>query len=400
MPLLTIDEALKQIQATVSTGPSEQISLDDAAGRVLSQPAVADRDSPPFSKSMMDGFAVGNVDFRPGDRFPVLGEIAAGATSIPAIAADQAIQIMTGAPVPDGAAAVIPVEQATQIDDATVTFSIVPKPSANILPQGEIARVGDSIVPAGWTLGPGQIATLAEFGIRNVPVRRRPRIAILATGDELVPYGEIAGPSQIRNSNGPMLASLMTRWGATAVPLGIARDNVDDLDRAIAKGLKADILLLSGGVSAGNYDLVPERLAAAGVTEVFHKVAIKPGKPIWFGCRDDKLVFGLPGNPVSSLVCALLFVQTAVRKLLGQTPATPATMPARLSKSHVQKGDRTTYWPAKLTFSDDGPQIEPLPWKGSADLVRVAAANSWTIFPPGNREFGIGESVEVLLDFA
>lgn len=398
MPLLSIDTALERVAEQTPTGQTEIVSLTASTNRILAVSATARDDSPPFAKSMMDGFAVRGVQTPSEARWPVIGEIAAGSAEVPDLPEASTVRIMTGAPVPADAEAVIPVELADfDASDSTVRFTGTVRPLANILPQGEIARINDVIVEAGSKLGPGQIAALAEFGHADVTVYGRPRVAILATGDELVPYDQQPSAGQIRNSNGPMLAALVEQMGAEAVPLGIARDNVDDLDRLIGAGLQADILLLSGGVSAGQYDLVPERLAAAGVEQVFHKVAIKPGKPIWFGKTASTLVFGLPGNPVSSLVCGKLFAGAAIRRLLGGSALLPVET-GTLSATHRQKGDRTTYWPAISTLTDDGLLVKPLPWQGSADLVRVAAANSWAIFPPGDRQFGLGDSIDVLLD--
>lgn len=398
MPLQTIESAIEQIQKHTKRLPSEAVLLTESAGRTLATAVSTDRDSPPFTKSMMDGFAVRYSEILQEKPFEVSTEIAAGQTAEVDFPAGSVVRIMTGAPVPDEADAVIPVEQAVNSSDGRVSFSIVPKFGANILTQGSIAQAGEVVLNVGEKLDAGRIAALAEFGIAKVNVSRRPTVAILATGDELVAFDEEPQSGQIRNSNGPMLAALMDSFGCEVRPLGIARDNVDDLDRAIATGLNADLLLLSGGVSAGLYDLVPDRLAAAGVREVVHKVAIKPGKPIWFGTSDKTLVFGLPGNPVSSLVCGTVFVAPAIRAMTGGIAPPLSTLSATLTSPHRQKGDRTTYWPSRLSFEANGPRVEPLPWKGSADLFTVAQSNAWAIFPPGDRDFGIGDQVDVVLN--
>lgn len=398
MAMMSIESALDLVLAAASRLSAETVQLEYATGRVLAQDVLADRDSPPFSKAMMDGFAVCGAAVEPGRAMPIKGEVAAGAVDDVAVPSGSAVRIMTGAPIPPGVDAVIPIEVADVSDDeGSVAFEAVPRERANVLAQGSIARKGDVVLAEGRTLGSPQIAALAEFGVAEVSVVVQPRVAILATGDELVPCNVQPGPGQIRNSNGPMLIALVKALGGRPISLGIAADNVEDLDRLIASGLEADVLLLSGGVSAGRYDLVPDRMSAAGVTSVFHKVAIKPGKPIWFGHTDETLVFGLPGNPVSSLVCCEVFVQAAIRKMLGSSPAVEPSELRRLSKSHVQKGDRSTYWPARRASDERGPTVEPLDWNGSADLATVAEADCWAVFPPGTREFGIGEPVEVVL---
>ena len=228
---------------------------------------------------------------------------------------------------------------------------------------------------------------------------------MLATGDELVSIDETPGPGQIRNSNETMLCAQLRRAGADPVPLGIARDNREDLAAKIREGLQADMLLLSGGVSAGKLDLVPSELAAAGVREVFHKVQVKPGKPIWFGVHGDekiavnsrqrpRFVFGLPGNPVSSMVCFELFARTAIRRLMNNTPAEPSTLTARLTEDFHHTGDRPTYHPAKLKQTAEGPRITPLPWQGSADLRATADATALAVFPAGDKSYPIGSVIE------
>lgn len=260
---------------------------------------------------------------------------------------------------------------------------------------------GETVVSAGTRLLAPQLGLLGELGRGTVCVRSRPLVGVLATGDELVPVDERPGEGQIRNSNQTMLVAQVRQAGASGWPLGIARDKREHLKSKIAAGLKCDVLCLSGGVSAGKLDLVPSELQSAGVREVFHKVQIKPGKPVWFGVLDGgstadgrpRYVFGLPGNPVSSMVCFELFVRTALRRLMGINPAQPIM--ARLQVEHGARGDRPTYFPARLQWTDDGLAVRPVDWRGSFDLRATAEANAMILFPAGERTYAAGEMVPV-----
>jgi molybdopterin molybdotransferase len=243
------------------------------------------------------------------------------------------------------------------------------------------------------------------MGKSSIQIRRRPRVAVLATGDELVPVDQTPGPGQIRNSNETMLVAQLRLAGAEPVPMGIARDERSHLAGRIRAGLECDVLLLSGGVSAGKLDLVPAELAAAGVREVFHSVNLKPGKPIWFGVLDPRpenangrrYVFGLPGNPVSSMVCCELFTRTAVRRLMGHPAAAPQATRARLTVAHSTRGDRPTYHPARFEWEDSTAVVAPVPWLGSADLRATVDANAMIVFPAVDKDYEIGELVDVVL---
>jgi molybdopterin molybdotransferase len=252
-----------------------------------------------------------------------------------------------------------------------------------------------------------------------VAVYPRPRVAVLATGDELVPVNQIPGPGQIRNSNEAMLAAQLRQFGTIPVPLGVARDDRDELREAIRRGLACKMLLLSGGVSAGKLDLVPEVLGELGVREVFHKVRVKPGQPVWFGIMDSRpagerrsdggvpqssepacspcYVFGLPGNPVSSMVCCELFARTGIRRLMGEEPAVPVPWRARLTKDHFNSGNRPTYHPARWESTDSGSVVEPVRWVGSADLCATVEANAMVLFPEGERMYPAGTLLDVFL---
>jgi molybdopterin molybdotransferase len=253
------------------------------------------------------------------------------------------------------------------------------------------------VLPAGEIIRATHVGLLAELGYVEPLVQRAPRVAILSTGDELVDPSQTPGPGQIRNSNGSLLKALVESAGAETMDLGIARDSEGDLKAKIARGLEADVLMLSGGVSAGVLDLVPQTLTSLGAQEVFHKLKLKPGKPLWFGTRERTLVFGFPGNPVSTLIGFVLFGAPALRALTGDPSPAPRLFDATLTKPHAQRGDRPTYWPGRLVAMGKGSvAVEPLPWKGSADQTAYALADCLIVFPAGDREWQEGEVVRCI----
>jgi molybdopterin molybdotransferase len=420
--MIEIAEAQRLIAAAAVVLPPRRIRLEDAAGQQLQADVVADVDSPPWDRAMMDGFAVSAADFpiapAPADapdtateiiELDVAAERAAGDAAGLNVRSGQCVRIMTGAPVPPGADAIVPIERAI---DGTATahagnrvrlqdprFRI----GQHIARQGDSFRAGQTVLRAGVKLAAPQLGLAAEAGGHHVVVSAPPRVAIIATGSELVPAGVVPTYGQTRNSNGPMLAAAVNESGAEAIPLGIAADRPESLRAAIAQGLAADVLLLSGGVSAGDYDLVPGALAAAGVEQIFHKVRLKPGKPIWFGifrraAAAPTLVYGLPGNPVSSLVCFELFVRPALATLAGrpaekgQRPA----LPARLLAAVKGNANRPVYHPCSVVRATEGLTAEPLPWGGSADLLGLSRANGLMLVPAGRGELAVGETVTVL----
>jgi molybdopterin molybdotransferase len=403
--MLTVTQALDQIVREVTAFAPEQVALNEALGLVTAEDVISREDSPPFDKSLMDGYAVLSSDIAAGNReLIVVDEVTAGRTPSCDIVSGQATRIMTGAPTPASADAVVPVEVTELVDGNSDRVRILVDsiaPEKNVIRRGTNKRVGEEIVATGRVLRAQELAALAELGGAQVSVHRKPVIAVLATGDELVATDQKPGPGQIRNSNETMLCGQVSNAGGVPVPLGIARDNRDDLRRHIDEGLNADILLLSGGVSAGKLDLVPSELEQAGVKQVFHKVRVKPGKPVWFGVlrrgSNSCLVFGLPGNPVSSMVCFELFVRTAIRRLTGQFLAIPQSLTARLTHSHSHKDDRETYFPATVEWTVDGPTVRLMNWHGSSDLQSTVDADAMVIFPPEPKEYAINDRVEVVL---
>ena len=406
--MLSVEEALALVAQHARPLAPRRVALGEAAGLVLAEDVTSEVNSPPYDKSMMDGYAV-----RSGDSMPernVLEEIGAGSVPRHAVTPGTAIRIMTGAPLPEGADAVVPIEQTEMVGGDTVRLDRIDVPAGqNIMPLGASVRAGDVVLRNGAVIRPIEIAILAEIGHGVVVARPRPRLAILPTGNELVAAGEKPGQGQIRNSNGPMLLAAASHCGAEALALGIARDDREQLARWIEHGLAADVLVLSGGVSAGDYDLVPDVLAELGVEKVFHKVALRPGKPLWFGVKEDGerrvLVFGLPGNPVSSFVCFELFVRPAIAALSGRGFPPPHTFAARLSHEFNHKGGRACCLPARLSpagGSDSQLSGEPpadvaiLPWHGSADLATLARANALARFGAAPMRLQAGALVNVI----
>jgi molybdopterin molybdotransferase len=413
--MLEVDEAVDAIMDEAVPLPPSIVPLGECLGLIPVEDIVSDIDSPPFDKALMDGFAVRAADVVSGTAtLRVVEEIMAGQVASRPVESGEAIQIMTGAPLPRRATAVVRIEDARF--DATgelVHLATDPvKPGMNILRKGTSMRRGDIVVSAGRKLRAQELGALAEMGRYEVAVRRRPKVAVLATGDELVEIWETPGPGQIRNSNETMLTAQIRQAGGEPVPLGIARDNREHLGQKIREGLNYDILLLSGGVSAGKLDLVPSELEAAGVEQVFHKVRIKPGKPLWFGvCDSDtgvkangdaadgfRYVFGLPGNPVSSMVCFELFVRPVIRRLMGVEPAVPDAIAVPLLHAHKSNSDRPTFHPACLDWNeiDDEVGVRLIRWHGSADLRATVEANALVLVPAGRHMWEAGDLIDVL----
>jgi molybdopterin molybdotransferase len=413
--MIDVDEAVQLIEQTSMPLPPRRVCLEKAAGGVLTAEVVADLDSPPWDKAMMDGFAVTAVDFA-GDgtaaeivELDVVADLAAGDAGSLVVRPGSCVRIMTGAPIPPGAEAVVPIERAVDSTAKVHAGGRVRlceprfRTGQHIGCQGDSFRAGQTVLAKGAQLGPAQVGLAAEAGASHVELLAPPRVAIITTGSELVSADTTPVHGQIRNSNGPMLAAAVAAAAAEPIPLGIAGDKPEPLRAAIAQGLAADVLLLSGGVSAGDYDLVPGTLAAAGVEQVFHKVRLKPGKPIWFGVlrREQAfptLVFGLPGNPVSTLVCFELFVRPALAIAAGlprdswHRPRLTAT----LTTEAKGNPDRPVYHPCTMAGSDRSPTVTPLPWGGSADLLGLSRANALMLLPAGCGQLESGSKVEVI----
>ena len=404
--MLKVATALEKLVATVLPFDLTEIALEDSLGLVLGEDVNSPSDIPPFDKSSMDGYAVRLTDVSSGTASLRVTEIiTAGRVPTKKVDVGEAAQIMTGAPMPEGADLVVKIEETSRDRDHVLIKTVPPRAGTNMILRGASARAGSCVLRAGHVLNGACIGALAELGRSIVPARRRPKVAVLATGDELVPIEESPGPAQIRNSNASMLAAQIETAGGIPVRLGIARDDRDELRRKIQQGLQCDIFVLSGGVSAGTLDLVPDTLAEMGVTEIFHKVDMKPGKPIWFGKWERSgqspnqdcshcYVFGLPGNPVSSLVCCELFVRTAIRRLMGVEPATVAPNLAKLEHDYSTRPDRPTYHPARLTWGAGHLAVTLVPWHGSSDLCGTVAANGMAYLSGEARQYRVGDELE------
>ena len=399
-PLLTVAEAVGLVLERVAALPTARRPLARALGLRLAEAVEADIDLPPFDKSLVDGYAIRSADLHGSGPFRVIEEVAAGRVPTRAIGPGEATAIMTGAPIPEGADAVVMVERARSSGEGLVHLDDPSSaPGRNVLPLGRELRRGEVVARPGDRLRPASLGLLASVGRAEVLVTPRARAAIVPTGDELVEPDWTPGPGQIRNSNGPLLRALVESCGAEADLRPIAPDEPTALRAALRDGLAADILIVTGGVSAGRRDLVPGALESLGVVRVFHKVRLKPGKPAWFGVgpssadRPGPPVFGLPGNPVGAAVAFLLFVRPALDAMQGRVPARPYVVEGELASAFAHRGDRPTYQPARWL---DGGGVDPLPWAGSADLRAVAGADGFAIFPEGDRDHPAGSPIQFL----
>jgi molybdopterin molybdotransferase len=391
--LLSIDEALECILARARPLEAEEVPLELAAGRVLAAAARAAVDLPPFPSSAMDGFALRAADV-PGT-LPVVERVAAGRPAGRPLGAGEAAAIATGGVVPDGADAVVPVEYVVEHENDVEVPDAVDV-GANVRPRGGDVRAGEVVLPAGARLGPAQIGALAAAGVAVVSCARRPRAAVLTTGTELRPPGEPLSPGQIYESNGPMLEAQLRSAGAEVERLPPVEDDPAAHRHALERALEADVAVTTGGVSVGPHDLVREIEADLGVEEVFWRVAVKPGKPISFGVRGATLVFGLPGNPVSSLVGFELFVRPALAALQGAVDPGPTFEAGRLATTLRRNPARDELVRARRTTTAHGSHLEPVSGQESHMIVRAAVANALVLVPRGDGELAAGETVRYL----
>jgi molybdopterin molybdotransferase len=391
--LVSIEEAQRLVLARVERLPVETVPIADAGGRVLAEPGRAAVDLPPFDSSAMDGFALRAAD-SPG-RLPVSFRIAAGSPAPRPLEPGEAMGIATGGVVPAGADAVIPFEYVVEHDN-TIELSEPVAIGESIRSSGGDVHRGEVVVDAGARLGPAQLGALAAAGIAEVLVARRPRAAVLATGSELRWPGELLEPGQIYEANGLLLAAQLESAGAEVERLSPVADDEAAHREALSRGLEADVLVTSGGVSVGPHDLVRMVEAELGVEEVFWGVAMKPGKPISFGVLAGRLVFGLPGNPVSALVGFELFVRPALLALQGAADPLPRFERGRLARALEPNAHRDELVRARLVLESEGPVLDPLPGRESHLIVRAAAADALVLVPMGEHALAAGDSVEFL----
>jgi molybdopterin molybdotransferase len=401
--ILSFEDARRVVEqhaAQVLPWGIEGIDLLAALGRVLALPIAADRHFPPFRRAMRDGYAVRAADLAQlPATLEVIGEIKAGAAAadIPSeVKQGQAVAIMTGAPTPSGADAVVMVEYTTTKEkQVTITRGI--KSGDNIVPVGSEARQGQVLLERGTRLDYSGIAALASVGQQHsVPVFCRPRVAILSSGDEIVDVGETPGSTQIRNSNSYSLAAQVRDAGADPRLLGIARDDAESLRALIAKGLELNLLLLTGGVSMGKYDLVEQVLVEFGGEFFFTGAQIQPGRPVVFGRAQGKYFFGLPGNPVSTMVTFELFAKPMIEGLSGMRPSPLAFLHARLKSEIKTKTGLKRFLPAVLSGEFERCEVELARWHGSGDVAGTARANCYIVIPPDRERIPAGEWVAVM----
>jgi molybdopterin molybdotransferase len=375
----------------------DRVPLLQAAGRVLAEPVLADRDQPPFSRSTRDGFACRATELECGP-LRIAGLLRAGQPWTGGnLGAGEAVEIMTGAAVPAGADCVAMVEHVTSADgQVQLNGQHHPASGENIVPAGAEAKSSNVVIPAGRRLGPAEIAAAAACGSATVPVFTRPRVAILATGDELVEVAEVPLAHQIRNSNSYSLAVQVAAAGGESKIFPIVRDEVEETETAVRQAMSFDLILLTGGVSMGRFDYVEPALLSVGADFIFTGVRMQPGKPVVFGRIADKPFWGLPGNPISTMVTFALFVAPVLRALGGESKTEPRFRMARVEEDVAVKPGLTRFLPARLQSDFDGTRVRRIPWQGSGDLTAAAQANAFLIVPETREKMAEGEIVSVL----
>jgi molybdopterin molybdotransferase len=391
--LLSLAAALSNVLERATPLDSEEVPIANGSGRVAGEDARAAVDLPPFPSSAMDGFAVRSED-TPGC-LPVAARIAAGVPAARVLEPGEVMAIATGGVVPDGADAVIPMEYVVERDNE-VEIPVAVSRGDNVRPRGGDVGMGDVVVSHGTRLGPAQLGALAAAGLERIRCVRRPHVAVLTTGTELRPPGESLGPGQVYEANGVLLATALASAGALVETLPAVADDEVSQRRALERGLSADVLVTSGGVSVGPHDLVRRALAELGVEEVFWGVAVKPGKPLAFGTRGRVLVFGLPGNPVSTLVAAEVFVRPALLALQGASDPGPVFFAGRLASAVRRNEHRDQFVRARRQESDDGVLLEPVRGQDSHMIARAATADALVLAPRGSGELAAGASVRYL----
>lgn len=394
MPALSFLDArsavLREVTAHRQVPATELVDLALCSGRVLAEDVAADRDYPPFPRSMRDGFAVRAAEI-PG-RLRIAGEVRAGQSYPGTLPPGEAISIMTGAPLPPGADAVVMVEHCTIAGDGFVSTDRPGEPGMNVSPQGSEAAAGSLVLGRGHRLDHTALACLASVGRVSVPVFRKPRIAILPTGDEIVDTATQPARHQIRNSNACALAAQVERAGAIPVVLPVARDTREDTRRLVESGLEADLLLLSGGVSAGKYDVVEPVLASLGAAFYFDRALIQPGQPVVFGRARERFFFGLPGNPASTMLTFEVFARAAIDLISGAAEAPLPLSLARLTVPFSHRPGLTRFLPAVVQCAE----VTPVASKGSGDIPSLCRANAYLVADSARADYAAGDLIPIL----
>ncbi len=396
--MISVDEALKIVLRKGKKLPPRKVKLENASGLCLAEGIKSDLNMPPFNRSAMDGYAVIAKDITPPVELDVIESIRAGYNPKKKVGKGQASKIMTGAVVPAGADAVIKVEETKPLDNnRKVHILKKTKKGANIARKGEDVRVGKMVLCRGTRIRPQEVGILASVGASQVKVHSTPSVGIISTGDELVDIKRKPKPWQIRNSNSYSLAAQARQIVTDVEILGKVNDNKNEIRKLIQKGLRKDILILSGGVSMGEYDLVGGVLLDLGVKIFFEKVALRPGKPTVFGMKGNKLIFALPGNPVSTFVTFELFVKPCIKKMMGSTSYEHPILHAELEKDIKIKKKRREYRPAFLRQDNSVWKVSLIDWHGSGDLFSITKANCLLIIRETVEKLNAGDMVEVLL---
>ncbi len=398
--MLTYEQARRTVieQVEKAKGPRETaaITLWDALGFVLAEEVKTDREYPPFHRSTRDGYAVRSAEVSAGATVRCVAEIKAGDSVTQPLAPGTCVQIMTGAAVPDGSDAVVMIEH-TNRDGDSVRFERAAQPGQNIVPRGSEAKRGETILSSGMRLGYAELALAAQVGATQLRCASKPRVAILSTGDEVIAIDQQPGAFQIRNSNSVSIAAQVRLAGGEPVLLDNAADRIDDLHEKISRGLRQDVLVLSGGVSMGKYDLVETVLKDLGAQFYFDAVAIRPGRPAVFGKCGGAFVFGLPGNPVSTMVTFELFVVPAIDLLNGAPARDLPLAEARLGAALNEKQGLAHFLPARVEWRGTTPEVKALLWQGSGDIAALARANCYLVVAADRGQVNVGESMPILL---
>jgi molybdopterin molybdotransferase len=393
----SIDEALGLILEGIAPLSSERVPLAAAAGRVAAEDGAAAVDLPPFDRSAMDGYAVRSADTAQGIGLRLAGEVAAGEVATAVVEPGTATPISTGAALPPGADAVLQSELA-EVSDGHVTPSRTVGAGEHVRVHGEDVRAGDVLARAGQRLTLPRLSALASAGVGEMAVHRRPRLHLLVTGSELLPLGAPPQPGRIHESNGLMVGLLAGRAGAEVFDGGVVADDRAETVAAVEAGLAGDVLVVSGGVSVGPHDHVKPAFEECGVEEVLWRVRIKPGKPMWFGRRHDTLVFGLPGNPLSSIVCFCVFIEPALRRLQGERDALPRLTRGRLAGPAGPSDGRTTFLTARIAQAADGVlEATPTERQGSHMTGALGESDGFAVAPHGSSGLDVGDPVDLLL---
>jgi len=395
MSLISVEEALKRVTAGIAPSEAETVPLAASRGRVLAADLAAMRDQPPFPASAMDGYAVRAAEAHEGARLTLVGASRAGERYAGKLQPGESVRIFTGAPVPEGADAILIQENAAREGDIVIVRE-APSAGRHIRPAGLDFSAGQTLLAAGTRLGPREMALAAAMNHGTLPVRRRPRIAVLSTGDELVLPGEEPGPDQIVSSNGAAVAALAEAAGGEAIDLGIAGDSEEAIAEAAGHAADADILVVIGGASVGEHDLVQPALAKKGMQVDFWKIAMRPGKPLMFGVLGPTKVLGLPGNPVSALICGIVFLRPLIAAFLGLDLA-DRFVPMRLAADLPENNERQEFMRGRIVESEDGPRVLPAERQDSSMLATLARSDVLILRPAFAPAAKSGDEVRVTL---